>query len=119
MVRGERLTTSRQTTWFKIRNRSYSPMVGRWFRCPVKGCGRRVAILHENGIFACRQCHQLVYESQCMPAHDRSLKKAQAIRVKLGGSGSMADFFPPKPKGMQQHSACRNTGKSSHADQRP
>jgi hypothetical protein len=35
-----------------------------------------------------------------MPAHDRALRNAQAIRVKLGGSGSMADFFPPKPKGM-------------------
>src|SRR5205823_15792 len=34
-----------------------------WFRCPARGCGRRVAILYENVIFACRQCHQLVYES--------------------------------------------------------
>src|SRR5215831_7092426 len=24
-----------------------------WFRCPVLGCGRRVAILYGGGIFAC------------------------------------------------------------------
>lgn len=28
-----------------------------WFRCPIRGCGRRVAILYGSGIFACRQCH--------------------------------------------------------------
>ena len=34
-----------------------------WFRCPASGCGRRVAILCGNGLFACRHCHQLVYYS--------------------------------------------------------
>jgi hypothetical protein len=89
-----------------------------WFRCPVRGCGRRVAILYENGIFACRTCHQLVYESQRMPAHDRALRKVQAIRVKLGGSGSMADFFPPKPKGMHYRTYERLSMEAETADTR-
>ena len=35
-----------------------------------------------------------------MQRHERALAKAQAIRMKLGGSGSMAELFPLKPKGM-------------------
>jgi hypothetical protein len=72
-----------------------------WFLCPAMGCGRRVAILYMGGgIFACRHCHQLAYGSQREPAHYRALSRAQAIREKLGGSGSMAYPFPPRPKGM-------------------
>jgi len=35
-----------------------------WFLCPARGCGRRVAVLYGGGIFACRHCHQLAYDSQ-------------------------------------------------------
>ncbi len=36
-----------------------------WFRCPANGCGRRVALLYlgRAGIFACRHCYRLVYNS--------------------------------------------------------
>jgi hypothetical protein len=71
-----------------------------WFLCPARGCGRRVAVLYGGGIFACRHCHQLAYESQREQPHDRALRRAQAIRMKLGGSGSMADPFPGISKGM-------------------
>jgi hypothetical protein len=71
-----------------------------WFVCPAVGCTRRVAILYGGGIFACRQCYQLVYQSQREQPSDRALRRAQEIRMKLGGSGSMADMFPWKPKGM-------------------
>lgn len=71
-----------------------------WFLCPAPGCGRRVRILYGGGIFACRHCYQLVYESQREQPYDRALRRAQAIRMKLGGSGSMLDLFPDIPKGM-------------------
>ncbi len=71
-----------------------------WFRCPARGCGRRVAILYGSGIFACRNCYQLAYESQHEAPHNRALTRAQSIREKLGGSGSMGEPFPWKPKGM-------------------
>jgi len=71
-----------------------------WFRCPAKGCGRRVAILYGGEIFACRHCYKLAYESQREAPHDRALRCTQAIRVKLGGSPSLAEAFPEKPKGM-------------------
>jgi hypothetical protein len=71
-----------------------------WFLCPAWGCSRRVAVLYLGSIFACRQCLQLVYESQREAPHNRALSRVQSIREKLGGSGSTADDFPDKPKGM-------------------
>jgi hypothetical protein len=71
-----------------------------WFLCPALGCSRRVAVLYGGGIFACRRCHHLAFESQREQSHYRALRRTQAIRMKLGGSGSMAELFPAKPKGM-------------------
>lgn len=71
-----------------------------WFRCPGRGCGHRVAVLYLGKFALCRHCRQLAYECQREAPHDRALTRTQDIRMKLGGSGSMADPFPPKPKGM-------------------
>ena len=45
-----------------------------WFRCPARGCGRRVAILYCGGYFLCRHCLQLAYESQREQPHCRAQK---------------------------------------------
>jgi len=72
-----------------------------WFRCPASGCGRRVAILYgSSGTFACRHCYRLAYSSQRIQAWDRALRRAQAIRQRLGGTANMYDPFPQRPKGM-------------------
>lgn len=71
-----------------------------WFLCPVRGCRRRVAVLYLSSIFACRHCLHLSYESQREAPYSRALSRAQAIRIKLGGSANMAEDFPDKPKGM-------------------
>ena len=71
-----------------------------WFLCPARGCGRRVAVLYGGGIFACRHCHRLAYESQREQRHQRALSLAQAIRRRLGGTANMFEPFPAKPKGM-------------------
>jgi|SRR5208282_3506560 len=76
-----------------------------WLLCPVSNCGRRVAILYAHSVdntIACRHCRNLAYESQRKPARYRGLHRAQKIRIKLGGSGSLADPFPPKPSGMHR-----------------
>jgi hypothetical protein len=73
-----------------------------WFVCPEAGCGRRVAILYGLGrYFLCRHCLDLVYESQRENGMTRALRRAQAIRERLGGSANMTKPFPEKPKGMQ------------------
>ena len=72
-----------------------------WFLCPGAGCGRRVAVLYGPGkYFLCRHCYNLSYESQRENTMYRGLHKAQEIREKLGGSASMMEPFPEKPKGM-------------------
>ena len=72
-----------------------------WFICPGAGCGRRVAILYGLGrYFLCRHCYDLVYESQRQNEMTRALRRAQAIRERLGGSANMTKPFPEKPKGM-------------------
>src|SRR5215469_1867462 len=69
-----------------------------WFVCPASGCGRRVAVLYGNGIFACRHCFQLAYESQRETDDYRDLRRAQTIQERLGGTANMLERFPDKPK---------------------
>jgi hypothetical protein len=72
-----------------------------WFTCPGAGCDRRVAVLYGPGrYFLCRHCYDLVYESQRENGMHRALRRAQAIRERLGGSPNMTKPFPEKPKGM-------------------
>jgi hypothetical protein len=76
-----------------------------YFICPgvVNGiaCGRRVAKLHGPGrYFLCRHCYRLAHASQSEAAWDRTLRRANKIRQRLGGDPGMAAPFPPKPKGM-------------------
>jgi len=72
-----------------------------WFVCPGAGCSRRVAILYGLGkYFLCRHCYDLVYESQRENGMSRALRRAQAIRERLGESANMTKPFPEKPKGM-------------------
>jgi hypothetical protein len=76
-----------------------------WFQCSVyssgRYCGRRVAKIYLSAeLFACRHCYRLAYESQHERPHYRALSQAQNLRVRLGGSGSLDEPFPLKPKGM-------------------
>ena len=71
-----------------------------WFLCPIKGCGRRVAILYAGATLACRRCHQLSYPSQQQSRIKRGLYRSQEIRMKLGGSANVTLPFPEKPRGM-------------------
>jgi hypothetical protein len=76
-----------------------------WFKCVTYAdgvyCGRRVAKLYAAGrLFACRHCYRLAFSSQHESASYRGIAQAQKIRVRLGGSGSLDEPFPSKPKGM-------------------
>ena len=94
-----------------------------WFRCSVYSngiyCGRRVAKLYGAGKwFACRHCYNLAYQTQHEPPYGRALLKTQRIREKLGGSASLAEPFPDKPKGMHWRTygrLCVQAGEAEHA----
>lgn len=92
-----------------------------WFICNVNcggvHCGRRVAKLYSGGkLFACRHCYNLAYQSQHEPPYGRELLKTQNIRMKLGGSASLADPFPDKPKGMHWKTYGRLCGEAGEAE---
>jgi hypothetical protein len=80
-----------------------------WFRCPARGCGRRVAILHGGGVFACRRCYNLAYECQKESAADRASRRAWTLIERVGGLGFSTLFepLPPKPKGMHARTYSR------------
>lgn len=69
-----------------------------WALCPR--CSARVAVLYGGGRFYCRKCHRLAYASTRLSSTDRGIRKAQAIRVRLGGSPDLSKPFPRRPKGM-------------------
>lgn len=76
-----------------------------YFICPGVvndiACGRRVAKLHGRGrYFLCRHCYRLAHASQSEGTWDRTLRRANKIKQRLGGDPGMAAPFPPKPKGM-------------------
>lgn len=76
-----------------------------YFICPgmVGGiaCRRRVLKLYGAGRhFLCRLCYRLAYASQSEDDLDRALRRANRIRVRLGGEPGTASLFPRKPRGM-------------------
>ena len=71
-----------------------------WFLCPAQGCGRRVAILFGGSVFACRSCYDLAYACQRESGYDRAIRRADAIRSRLGWKTGIANPIGDKPKGM-------------------
>ncbi len=83
--------------------------------------GWRVAKLHlpsGGQIFASRRAYGLAYRSQRELAYDRALTRTQDIRMKLGGSRSLAEPFPDKPKGMWWRTYWRLRGDAQEAEYR-
>jgi hypothetical protein len=79
-----------------------------WFVCPRVQCGRRAAVLYMGGpYFLCRHCYDLVYASQREDRMSRQMSRAQKVRLRLGGSASLLEPFPPKPKGMHWRTYAR------------
>jgi len=72
-----------------------------WLTCP--SCGSMFAKLYlppSETEFACRSCHDLVYQSQRESSWMRVERRAQKILHRVGGGPSVLDSFPPKPKHM-------------------
>ena len=76
-----------------------------YFVCPGvvsgKACGRRVVKLYgADRYFLCRHCYRLPYASQNESEIDRVARRANNIRMRLGGEPGLAWAFPVRPKGM-------------------
>jgi hypothetical protein len=86
-----------------------------WFLCPAGGCGRRVAILYGGGIFACRHCYDLTYQSQREDPYQRADRHARKIVRKLGGDPDDSQW-PEKPKHMHWHTYHQLLAQAEHYD---
>jgi hypothetical protein len=87
-----------------------------WFRCL---CGRRVGVLFDGlGAFVCRRCLDLGYACQQQAPRWRPMLRAQSIRRRLGGSGSLMDDFPEWPRYMHWKTYEKLRRKSIVAEQR-
>ena len=85
-----------------------------WFVC---SCGRRVAVLYRGGrLFGRRQCYSLAYASQRQTPRDRGWEQARKIRMKLGGSASLLEPFPEKPKRMHRSTYLRLRARAEGAE---
>ena len=71
----------------------------RWFEC--LSCKRRCRVLYGGRYFRCRKCYGAKYQSQYEQAYMRYGNREQDIRERLGGSASVDDPFPAKPKWMR------------------
>src|SRR4051794_37613430 len=94
-----------------------------YFICPGVvngiGCGRRVAKLYGSGrYFLCRHCYRLGYSSPSEGAWDRTLRRANKIRQRLGGAPGLASLFPPKPKGMWRRTCAHLRARTLDAETR-
>lgn len=81
-----------------------------WFSCP--SCGRRCAKLYLGCVIGCRVCLDLAYESHRENETQRALRRAQKLRMRLGGSANMTLPFPGRPKGMHWRTYQRLRGQS-------
>jgi hypothetical protein len=71
-----------------------------WFRCP--GCNSRRAVLFSvGGRFRCRKCHDLAYSSTREDASDRSRRRMDVLRKRLGAKGGSLWDIPRKPDRMR------------------
>lgn len=71
-----------------------------WFICPLKKCGKRVAILYGGPIFACRHCFNLAYCSQRETIYERAIRRMQKIKARLQWDTGVFAPEQGKPKGM-------------------
>ncbi|MEP1586406.1 MAG: hypothetical protein ABJR46_13210 [Tateyamaria sp.] len=78
-----------------------------YFLCPGvvndRHCGRRVGKLFLGGrYFLCRHCHNISYSSQSEAHYGRMLRRANKLRMSLGGDPGTVQLIAFKPKGMWQ-----------------
>jgi len=72
-----------------------------WFVSPLcERCAQKLFLPPDADGFGCRTCHKLSYASRSEKPFHRSMERARKIQLRFGGSPSLLDPFPTKPKGM-------------------
>lgn len=92
-----------------------------WFLCPGlrngRWCGKRVGKLYlGRRYFVCRHCLKLAYSSQSEEPMHRHNRRADKLRMALGGEPGTASLPPRKPKGMHWRTYWRKMDEIDEAD---
>ena len=93
-----------------------------YFICPgIEGgvaCRRRAVKIHGSGrYFLCRNCCRLAYGSQSENATDRTIRRADKLRMALGGEPGLEQPLPLRPKGMWRRTYDRRAAAIMAADE--
>lgn len=96
---GEEWTPRRQPVWLETTPCHYGGHRV-WFTCP--GCqSRRAVLFSAGGVFRCRGCHDLAYQSTREDDMDRGTRRIRTLQRKLKASpGCDPWHIPPKPARM-------------------
>ena len=92
-----------------------------YFVCPgaLQVCGRHVVRLYGGGrLFLCRHCYGLRYSSQYEGDWYRSLRRANKVRLGLGGQPGLDRPFPARPRHMWRKTYERLQVKALEAEMR-
>lgn len=91
-----------------------------WAICPARDCRRRVAVLYlRGGVFVCRHCTGLLYDSQRESATWRANSQSWKLRRRMGcdwGSYDMPAAYIPRPKGMHRKTHARMVARLQRVD---
>lgn len=86
-----------------------APIPRRWVICP--GCGDRRAALFLIGVgrrrWVGRRCAGLSYRVEHLDPGRRAALCARRLRCRLGGSGSLVEPIPDRPRGMHRRTYVR------------
>ena len=108
----ERMTLARYLLRLELQGQVAPQLIQiEWTRCNFGGarpwlicrCAKRVARLFRGlGGYYCRNCCNVIYESQRRSAKARIYLKAYRLRQRLGGSSPVLDEVPLRPAGMRR-----------------
>lgn len=85
-----------------------------WWTCPH--CqSRRGVVYGWRGRFACRECHQIRYASQHENHVCRRLRRAEKLRLRLGGDQRLGSITT-RPRGMHHRTFQNLTGQIYQAE---
>lgn len=88
-----------------------------WMICP--NCGRPVGVLYSDFLtLACRRCRGLFYPSTREHPIFRHIRRAQALRCRLGGSADLREPIPPKPARRHWHVYLRSARRIAAVEER-
>lgn len=89
-----------------------------WFRCPIKDCSRKAAILYYADRLVCRHCVRGFYPSQRANKYERLVDRLNHLKARIGLAPTDDLALARKPKGMHTSSFFELKSEASRLEER-